>query len=748
MKPTCPECGAELALPSFTEKHLDSIDTKSLMFECPACEKELSVSQFAKGNIEDFLRDAGWIGAGTPVVDDIVDKGLDALGLGDDDDDALDIGELDTESVDVDESLDLNDALDSGETLDLDGASPAGNSAELGTPELSIADVDDDEEIDLNLVVGDSGDASDVDGDFVADELPSLDELDTDSDAGEFELDDEIPPVAGSVMDSLEESVDVDEELVDDAVDVADELESALASEPIFGGDESDDGVADEEMEWLSEDLLDDDTDLETEDTLVEGQEAAAIETPVDLGARDGADGFEPTDTATAAGIFEMRDPPMEATLQEPVAPAPDAKATDQATAPFDYEQSPPPGSFQTAPLPPKRGGLLSTLLKVGVGAVGTLAILQGIAWWGLGIDPAGLADLAPSFLVPKGMKTARVVSFPQRRPDSFPTDDSGTEDGSDSRSSMDDGSDSRPAIDNERSAPDAMVDAAPETEQPQTPAFESDIPPKDTPPGAFPGDSAMADGGSETKPAATDDVASNPLGGFDDPADDDLGDLADTDSEDDLADMLGAADPPIVDANSLFEGNHPEGFETYSVLDLAGSINSASQALQEFEETRLAETRITPRLKQAGRNFYMSYADVAEQATLLRRVDSEDALSKSRDLLRELTPEQQGRCSAWASAWMAKDLGKGIVFAADVNGVTKSGELFEIGLTLANKAKTQVTAVTRVDPKDNDIMSFDSGTRVLIMGVIVNNPSDILPGYLGLESKVVYLTDLFVQAK
>ena len=139
---------------------------------------------------------------------------------------------------------------------------------------------------------------------------------------------------------------------------------------------------------------------------------------------------------------------------------------------------------------------------------------------------------------------------------------------------------------------------------------------------------------------------------------------------------------------------------------------------------------------------------DVAEQATLATRGDGSDVLSKSRDLLRSLNDDQQGRCSAWAHAWLSKDYGKGIVFAADVVAVSQTGDLYELALTLANKRKTQVMAVTRMNPADNPIMTFEKGRRLLLMGVIVKDPGQNLPGYSSLESKVVYVTDQIVEGK
>ena len=473
-------------------------------------------------------------------------------------------------------------------------------------------------------------------------------------------------------------------------------------------------------------------------------------------------------DNVEAAGIFEMRDPPLAASLAEPVAPDGTGHATDEPTAPFGFEQAPQPGSFKTAPLPPKRGGLVGKIAKLGIAGLLLAAIAQGAAWWGLGLDPANLAHKVPKFLVPKHMRK-QVVSFPTRKPstDMGSTDEgSGGADGSATPNAhgieekagsgtttpFDDGGGTNDLAEGADNVDGGLASAGSGTASDAGSGTTGDGSATNN---ADSGNIASAESndGSDmrTTTAPTDAAPTFDNGGLDDLAGDMEEDPGEPASDDDLADMLGASDPPVVDVPSPFEGAGPTGFATYGTQDLAGAIPVARKALQRFEQARLTDppnAKPSPETLAAAKEFFFAINDVAEQATLVPHAESTEILSTSRDLLRSLNDDQQGRCSAWAHAWITRDLGKGIVFAADVLGVNKSGELYELALTIPNKQRTQVTAVTRMNPADNPVMTFKKGNRVLLMGLIVNDPGSNLPGYSGLESKVVYFTDQIVEGK
>ena len=734
MKPTCPECEAELALPSLTKKQLGSLDTDSLKFNCAKCDKELSVGDFIKGGVAGMFGGAFAFGKNADGEESLLDE----------------LNPVDSDSS-LDDGLGL-DELDLGDSLDLDKPGGDAMSAGVGTPDLGIADIDGDGDSEPDLSVVSDEVAED---DFVVDELTSLDK---DEDTLEFasdelELSDDGPAVAGSLP-----------------------LDGAAPKE-----DAPKDADADDDIDWLADELADDDTDLEFDDTLVDSGDdtpdvvvgekpsMAIDDDEFDLELSDAEDAvagqtvdglageFEPADsddTVAAAGIFEMRDPPLAASLAEPVAPSGDGHATDEPTAPFGFEQEPQPGSYKTAPLAPKKGGLLGTLAKVGIGGLLALAVAQGAAWWGLGMDPAGLAGVVPEFMVPQSLRkqVARVVpSIPAANPGSAAKDDGMEEDTHEFQQDM--GSKDQAVADGSGTAGDGSGTAgngsgtvAPGVAEGSGMANDDGSANANVMDGSGTNGDLASDDGSGTVPE--EDVSAM----FDDSGMDDLAsDMSDDtpeatdESQDDLADLLGAADPPVVEAASPFAGGAPNGFPTYTTQDLAGVIPVATRALQRFEEARLTNS---PDLNPVAKEFYFAINDVAEQATLATRGDGSDVLSKSRDLLRSLNEDQQGRCSAWAHAWLNKDYGKGVVFAADVVAVSKSGDLYELALTLANKRKTQVMAVTRMNPADNPVMTFKSGSRLLLMGVIVKDPGQSLPGYSSLESKVVYITDQIVEGK
>ncbi len=792
MKPTCPDCGAALSLPTLTDKQLGSLDADSLQFNCPKCEKQLSVKDFMKDSVAGMVTGLLPFGKDADGNENLLDE-LDLTGVESTSNDENGLDDLDLGELDLGDSVDLGDSLDVELDIDdsLSEAADKLGTPDLQTPELGIANIvdDGDDAPELSVV----SDTVDID-DFEADELPSLDD------------DDEILEFASDELDLADETPLAAEEVQSN--EPADSVSEAAASD-------GDAGEGDDDIDWLSDELVDDDTDLEFDDTLVDSGDITPDMQVADVASSDvddaefdfdlsdaedatddaaghlagatmageevveefnvmadetvaavteGADEFVPADAGDhveAAGIFEMRDPPLAASLAEPVAPDGTGHATDEPTAPFGFEQAPQPGSFTTAPLPPKRGGLIGKIAKLGIVGLLLAAIAQGAAWWGLGLDPANLAHKVPKFLVPKHMRK-QVVSFPERRPstDMGSADEgSGSADGSATANAdavdgnagsgtttpFDAGSgtnDLAGGTDNAGSGTASDAGSGTTGDGSETNSANS---------GGIA--SAESNDGSDMKTTTTAPTDAAPLfdnGGLDDLAGDREEDPAEPTSDDDLADMLGASDPPVVDVPSPFEGANPTGFATYGTQDLAGAIPIARKALQRFEQARLTDPpdHASPETLAAAKEFYFAINDVAEQATLVPHAESTEILSTSRDLLRRLNDDQQGRCSAWADQWISKDLGKGVVFAADVLGISKSGELYELALTIPNKQRTQVTAVTRMNPADNPVMTFEKGTRVLLMGLIVNDPGSNLPGYSGLESKVIYFTDQIVEGK
>ena len=76
----------------------------------------------------------------------------------------------------------------------------------------------------------------------------------------------------------------------------------------------------------------------------------------------------------------------------------------------------------------------------------------------------------------------------------------------------------------------------------------------------------------------------------------------------------------------------------------------------------------------------------------------------------------------------------RGAILFGTVGKHSKRGASFVTELTLAAKKKTTVDLVSITDPSD----TFKAGDRILVLGVIVDRPGDLLVGYDGEAARVV----------
>ena len=161
MKPTCPDCGAALSLPTLTTKQLGSLDADSLQFNCPECEKQLSVKDFMKDSVAGMVTGILPFGKDADGNENLLDE-LDLTGAESTSNDESGLDDLDLGELDLGDSLNVDKTL--GEASDKLGT------PDLQTPELGIANIvnDGDDDPDLSVV----SDSVDMD-DFEADELPS-----------------------------------------------------------------------------------------------------------------------------------------------------------------------------------------------------------------------------------------------------------------------------------------------------------------------------------------------------------------------------------------------------------------------------------------------------------------------------------------------------------------------------------------------------------------------------------------------
>ena len=79
----------------------------------------------------------------------------------------------------------------------------------------------------------------------------------------------------------------------------------------------------------------------------------------------------------------------------------------------------------------------------------------------------------------------------------------------------------------------------------------------------------------------------------------------------------------------------------------------------------------------------------------------------------------------------------KGILFGGTVRSIELAGELFSTRIELTDEAKSVVEVISRKDPRQQK--AYDLGERVVIMGVVIVDPSLFLIGYEGSEDTVVW---------
>jgi hypothetical protein len=81
----------------------------------------------------------------------------------------------------------------------------------------------------------------------------------------------------------------------------------------------------------------------------------------------------------------------------------------------------------------------------------------------------------------------------------------------------------------------------------------------------------------------------------------------------------------------------------------------------------------------------------------------------------------------------------QGIVLCGAVTSIQPQGLYFAATLELPGEAKTLVTVVHRSDPSADPDRPFRVGDQILLLGVIVEDPSLDIVGYSGDESLVVW---------
>ena len=428
------------------------------------------------------------------------------------------------------------------------------------------------------------------------------------------------------------------------------------------------------------------------------------------------------------------------------------------------------------APVIPKKRSVLIEVAKVVAGAVLGLVIAQVLLWWVFQLDPLGFVGKLPNALawtVPERIRKMALASAKQRTgppaptiPTTEPMDstdeepadagdddvadaanapvtpDAGIGDSTDDMRAADEPAGNRDEDLTDAANPGESVDNAVTQDRPlDSAASEPDdgsadldgmlaenddddlTPPPDNPlAAAAPNKVPLAASPSESDPDA-----------MTLPDDDVLGDLLDTESE-----PAGMLPPPSPEWG-------PVGAPTVTRKELASAIEAARAADARLDQAQLSRDAT---LREAAKEFYRAFADLAVKATHVDHEGADAELESSRQLVSafEFDDKKQRLIGNAAGGWIQNDLGDGVLAGGSIENVQIVGDLPQFKLNLFGKSGRSVTVVTPMDPDHNPVSRFQNGDRVLLLGVVVRDPARNLRGYAGGEDKVVWLSDQLVR--
>ncbi len=140
--------------------------------------------------------------------------------------------------------------------------------------------------------------------------------------------------------------------------------------------------------------------------------------------------------------------------------------------------------------------------------------------------------------------------------------------------------------------------------------------------------------------------------------------------------------------------------------------------------------------VKKARAGFFLSLYNFADTFSLVNRAPLDAQPPDFQQGLRELAsnPERVKELGSYAAKWLAfgKRTTPGIVLAGTVESVDQMGKLFEVKVKLTDDAPS-AAIVTRDDPR------VEAGDQVIVLGTIVDNPTEELVGYEGTEPTAVW---------
>lgn len=477
---------------------------------------------------------------------------------------------------------------------------------------------------------------------------------------------------------------------------------------------------------------------------------------------------FDDLDTAPAAileeeigtesrpeqgGLGASSEPPLSAAADAVASAAPPPRGQNQPTPageagwPLDVALSDVrrAAAPKTATLTRRVLRRVLDFLKWTAGAMVGLALAQLVLWWIFHLDPLGLGASLPRsmyVLIPAQLEDGPILAIERLR-NYGPPPDSGSE--------SDEGVEQEEAVDTGEPREAIQVEAGE-----RQPAAEADSAATADARAVLTGAAAEGhapEAGPDTVRGAIEEEPppATPSGQPQDLAPANAGGVREGDAAGDVtpgtaetAPESGGEVPPGVASQSSPQQLGPPLQASFTKEDVEAAIVAARQADQRLDEAQLTQSQD---LREVARAFFVAFADLAEKATLVDRTAADQVVPATRELLSdfEFDDKKQRMIGNAARGWLDNNLGQGVLLAGQVESIQAIGDLYEMEITLSGKSPSPVTVVSRLAPPPNTLAQFDKGDRLILLGVVVDDPGRNLLGYQGSRARVVWMSDLFV---
>ncbi len=188
-----------------------------------------------------------------------------------------------------------------------------------------------------------------------------------------------------------------------------------------------------------------------------------------------------------------------------------------------------------------------------------------------------------------------------------------------------------------------------------------------------------------------------------------------------------------------------PVDAPVFGPQDIARALIAAREATNRLNEAR--RTRMpTEQLKDAAREFYRSFCELAEAATLVRRETAQAELAETRELITTLTSDQGKLRMIGTSSvgWMSRQLGDGVMTTGTIQSMHQVGTFTE--LTIRPTGRDDTILVVAASSMA-ETLGFQEGDSLILLGYIVRDPGRKLPQYATSAKELVWITDVAVES-